>query len=380
MPLIDSVKLFFQEESSDKLYNAQIVEEDGLYSVSVQWGRRGRKLSEGNKALKVSLVAARKAFDKVIRQKKKKGYEEWTEAVKPAAVAPAMGQGSASRAGVHRRERIGTAAQLLNPVEESAVEGLLTDDAVIAQQKFDGKRVIVHIGDTMQAANRRGELTSLDPTIQAALSSLPTDTVIDGELVPDTNGPTYHVFDLLRDAGDDLTALPYTKRCARLSAVCAGLSAPIVQVRSATTTDEKRALLAYLQEHSAEGVVFKQADAPYTPDRPPSGGPQLKHKFVKTADVVITANAGNAYQMAVMDSGALRDIGKVFAGTTNESRALLDAALSAGESPIAEVRYLYATDADILFQPVFVRIRADKSAQECRLTQLVHTNRGVVAQ
>ena len=47
MSNLDSITLFFQEETSDKLYNAQIVEDDGVYSVSVQWGRRRRKLSEG---------------------------------------------------------------------------------------------------------------------------------------------------------------------------------------------------------------------------------------------------------------------------------------------------------------------------------------------
>ena len=379
MSNLDSITLFFQEETSDKLYNAQIVEVDGLYSVTVQWGRRGRKLSEGHKALRVPLEQAQKAFDKVIRQKKRKGYEVWTDTVKPAAVAPAQGLGSGSRAGIHRRVRLGGEAQLLNPIAASAVEGMLTDDGVLAQQKLDGKRVVVHVLDTVQAANRRGESTTLDPSISAALSHLPAGTILDGELVPGDDGPTYWVFDLLAHANDDLTTMTYAQRSARLASLGNSLTTPIALVGSATTTDEKRALLARLEKNHAEGIVFKHTAAPYTPGRPASGGTQLKHKFIKTADVIITANTGNAYQMAVMDGTTLREVGKVFAGTTNASRKQLDAALAAGTQPIAEVRYLYATETDILYQPVYARERSDKTAEECTLSQLVHTNRGVVA-
>ena len=58
--------------------------------------------------------------------------------------------------------------------------------------------------------------------------------------------------------------------------------------------------------------------------------------------------------MVVFDHGKRFDVGKVFAGTTNESRKELDALLAAGQAPVAEVKYLYAT-ADQLQQPAFVR-------------------------
>jgi bifunctional non-homologous end joining protein LigD len=67
----------------------------------------------------------------------------------------------------------------------------------------------------------------------------------------------------------------------------------------------------------------------------------------------------------------------VFAGTTNESRAELDERLAAGERPVAEVRYLYATDDEQLFQPVFIRLRDDKPANECLRSQLEKTRRDV---
>jgi ATP-dependent DNA ligase len=81
--------------------------------------------------------------------------------------------------------------------------------------------------------------------------------------------------------------------------------------------------------------------------------------------------------MAIFHAGKVREVGKVFAGTTNQSRKQIDELISSGERPVAEVQYLYATDDDILFQPVFVQLRDDKDPEECTLDQLVRTNREV---
>ncbi|MFT4975384.1 MAG: bifunctional non-homologous end joining protein LigD, partial [Myxococcota bacterium] len=235
-----------------------------------------------------------------------------------------------------------------------------------------------HIGDDVQAANRNGEETTLDDTIAAALKHAPAGTILDGEVVPESSGPVYRIFDLLADAGTGLLALPYTERYARLEVLCAGLAPPIVLVKTARTTKQKQALLSSLDQLSAEGIVFKQLDAPYTSGRPASGGAQLKFKLVKSADVFITENQGNAYQMAVYHNGKPQEVGKVFAGTSNETRRQLDDALIAKKRTVVEVRYLYATEADLLFQPVFVRIRSDKAPRQCVLSQLSRTNRDAV--
>ena len=141
---------------------------------------------------------------------------------------------------------------------------------------------------------------------------------------------------------------------------------------------KKRALYEKLRDARAEGIVFKDRHAPYQAGRPSSGGTQRKYKFIKSADVVLLSNAGNAYLMGVYQGETLVEVGKVFAGTTNEWRREIDALLGDGERPVAEVQYLYATDDEQLFQPVFVRLRADKEASSCVKTQLTRTNRGVV--
>ncbi|MFV8755559.1 WGR domain-containing protein [Nannocystaceae bacterium ST9] len=378
MKVVRAIKLFFQEGSSDKVYNATLFDEgDGTWSVEVEWGRRGAKLSRGKKANKVTLAAAEKAYAKLVREKTSKGYEEQTEVVQPAAVAPPEGQGSGSRAtGV--REKVGQAAQLLNPIEADDVPKLLADDRVIAQQKLDGNRVLIHVDESIRATNRAGQLTSVHASIVEALGSIPAGTVIDGELVPGDEGPTYWLFDILKIAGEDLRALGYVDRWQRLDAeIEPAIDHPIRILDYARGHAAKRALYDRLLAAKAEGIVFKQADAPYEAGRPSSGGRQLKHKFIKSADVVIVENAGNAYRMAVYAGEQLREVGKVFSGTTNESRAELDDRLAAGEQVVAEVRYLYATDDEQLYQPVFIRLRDDKPPRDCLLAQLEKTRRDV---
>lgn len=378
MQIVRSIKLFFQEGSSDKVYHATLIaEDDGSHSVEVEWGRRGARLSRGRKANKVTLDKAEKAYDKLVREKTSKGYEAQTETVQPAAVAPPEGQGSGSKAtGV--REKVGVAAQLLNPIDEDELPGLLADERVVAQQKLDGNRVLVHVEDEVVATNRAGQRTTLHTSIVAALEWVPRGSIVDGEVVSGDAGPTYWLFDVLRIAGEDLRELGYVERWQRLDAEVEPVVAhPIRILDYARGHTEKRDLYARLRAAKAEGIVFKHADAPYEAGRPSSGGKQLKHKFVKTADVLLTENAGNAYRMAVYAGKSLQDVGKVFSGTTNEIREELDERLAAGEPVVAEVRYLYATDDEQLYQPVFVRLRSDKRPRDCTLAQLEKTRRDV---
>jgi bifunctional non-homologous end joining protein LigD len=370
--VIKRVELFFQEGNSDKVYNASIVETaPGTYTVAVEWGRRGSALNKGNKAVGVSLEQAEKVYARLVREKTGKGYQEITGAVKPAAVAPPEGQGSGSKV-QGRRKRTGVSAQLLEAIEESDLERHMKDDLMIAQQKIDGIRVLVHIAEQIIATNRSGEHTQIDRRILEGLSGMPHGTILDGEVI----GGEYWLYDVLRIGDEDIRPIGYLDRWSRLEGdLEPGFAGPI-HVLPIAEGRRKRSLFDRIVEERAEGIVFKHARAPYKAGR---GSTQLKYKLTKSADVVLLSNAGNAYQMAVYDGKTLRDVGKVFAGTTNETRALIDRLLSRGEKPVAEVRYLYATDDDNLFQPVFVGLRDDKKATECTRAQLIRTARGIIA-
>jgi bifunctional non-homologous end joining protein LigD len=208
---------------------------------------------------------------------------------------------------------------------------------------------------------------------------LPLGTIVDGEVVAHAEGHVYWLFDVIRIGDREVTSLGYFERWELLDGELEpGLSGRVRVLPIAAGHAQKKALHDRLLAAKAEGIVFKDRNAPYTSGRPASGGTQRKHKFIKSADVVLLSNAGNAYQMAVYDRGKLLEVGKVFAGTTNESRRTIDGLLGDGERPVAEVRYLYATDDDQLFQPVFVRLRGDKDPNECLRTQLKKTSREAV--
>ena len=371
---VKSIELFFQEGSSDKVYNAQIVKDGDAYTVSCQWGRRGASLQEGSKAVRVPLAQAQKKFDSLVREKTGKGYQAITTEQQPAAVAPPEGQGSGSKV-TGKRARVGVKAQLAEAIDdESGLVKFLANDDIVAQQKLDGERVLVHVNaEELLVTNREGQKKSLDVSQFAGLTYLPHGTIVDGELL----GGQYWMFDVLAFAGEDVKQRGYLERYEILDGeVEPALTGDMRVLPVAIGKMAKQKLHDNLRAANAEGLIFKEREAPYTPGA--RGAAMRKFKFLKSADVVILENAGNAYLMAVYDGKKLFEIGKVFAGTTNASRKSLDAALARGERPVCEVRYLYATDGHQLFQPVFVNARDDKAAKECLRTQLVTTSRVVV--
>ncbi len=267
MKLVRTTALFFQEGTSDKLYNASLCEEDdGTFSVEVEWGRRGAALNKGKKAIKVSRAAADKVIDRLVREKTNKGYEEIATDKQPAAVAPPEGEGSGSRATGIRR-RVGVGAQLLNAVDIPAAAALLDDTRHIAQQKLDGVRVLVHVvrgGEGSFATNREGQLTTVAESVLEGLSDLPHGTIVDGEVLTLDGAATYVLFDVLQIGAEDVRALGYRARWQRLDEELEpGLSGPVRVLEYARTPKEKRALHDRLAAARAEGIVFKQGDAPY---------------------------------------------------------------------------------------------------------------------
>jgi len=371
---IKSVRLFFQEGTSDKVYNATLLEDGGAYSVHVAWGRRGGALQEGHKAVRVSRAQAERTFDKLVREKRNKGYEEVSATVQPATVAPPVGQGSGSKAPAAgtRRAKVGHAAQLLTAIDDDDLDRFMADNAMVAQQKLDGVRVIVHVGDTLLATNRAGQPTQMARGALDGLAYIPKGTILDGEVL----GTAYWLFDVLQLAGDDVRNRGYLERWQLLDEELEpALTGDARILPLARGPRAKRTLHDKLRRAGCEGIVFKDRDAPYAHGRVTT---QRKYKFIKSADVIIVENVGNAYRMVVYDGRKLCEVGRVFAGTTNASRQDLDARLASGASVVAEVRYLYATDDHQLFQPVFVCIRDDKVASACVRAQLVRAGRDVI--
>jgi len=75
--IVKNVSLFFREGTSDKQYNIHIIETDKGHLVHGFNGRRGGTLKVQNKTLiPVSLGAAQQIFDKLYKDKTRKGYTE----------------------------------------------------------------------------------------------------------------------------------------------------------------------------------------------------------------------------------------------------------------------------------------------------------------
>ena len=119
--------------------------------------------------------------------------------------------------------------------------------------------------------------------IRQAVSELPVDVFLDGEVV----GETYHVFDLLEVKGHDIRQKAYLSRYSGLLTLIPLDNDALLWVSTSIHTDDKVATYEELRHTNREGVVFKEIDAPFSPGRPNSGGSQLKFKFVETASFVV---------------------------------------------------------------------------------------------
>ena len=76
MKIKNKTTLLFQEGTSDKIYNAWLSGEEGLWNVNFSYGRRGSQLTDGSKTKEpVSHPEALNILSSLIRSKTTKGYQ-----------------------------------------------------------------------------------------------------------------------------------------------------------------------------------------------------------------------------------------------------------------------------------------------------------------
>ncbi|HEY6107523.1 MAG TPA: DNA ligase D, partial [Gemmatimonadales bacterium] len=285
--------------------------------------------------------------------------------------------------------------------------------------KLDGYRMrIAREGGKARLITRNGnDYTAAFPELERAVRALPCEgLVMDGELVildeqgrpsfqrlqnrarvgraPDIrhaaveNPATVYVFDLMALEGFDLRPLPLVKRKAMLKKLL-----PEAGPLRFSEHFEKDGEALYDQAVGLglEGIVAKKADAPYTSGR---SDLWLKVRADKTGDFVVvgyTEPRGSRGGFGALHLGAYRDgklgyIGRAGSGfsakqlkevSADLERLRLDKPPFAGPVPaeresrwvkpelVAEVRYKEITGDGLLRQPVFLRFRDDKKAEEC---------------
>lgn len=348
MTIIQSTTLYYRQGNSDKVYQAAIEPKGDGHIVTFAYGRRVHTLKAGTKTPQpVTQEKAAGIYNKLVASKLSKGYTPGPDG-SPYAGSPAQERDTGIR------------CQLLNPVDKSEVPRLLADTRHCLQEKHDGRRMLVRKDGkgTVTGINRRGLEVALPGTIAAAASKLPGLFLIDGEAV----GDTLHAFDLLEVKGVDLRQRAYLDRFAGLLR----LLDPEGRIRPVSTIldpADKQAMFQTLRQTGAEGMVFKNIDAAFSPSRPASGGTQLKFKFVETASFMVTAhNAKRSVALALLDEGIEVPAGNV---TIPPNHAIPQM------GTVIEVRYLYAhRQSGSIYQPVYLGERSDIPLEECTVDQL----------
>jgi ATP-dependent DNA ligase len=289
------------------------------------------------------------------------------------------------------------------------------------EPKFDGFRTIIfRDGDEVQLQSRNGRpMNRYFPDVVEQVLELPHDRlVLDGEMIVvvddvqefDLLSQRIHpaasrverlreetpaglvAFDLLAEGDEVLCALPYEERRERLAAVVADpvQLTPMV----ADTADAGQWLTG-----TSEGVIAKQADAPY---RPGERKGMVKIKRVRTADCVVAAfrfgkeegTLGSLILGLYDDDGQLHIVGHTSGFKAKEKRELLgklepyrtgergsgepsrwkseDELVWEGLRPelVVEVAFDHITGQRIRHGAKLLRWREDKDPAECHISQL----------
>jgi len=354
----DFHNLYYNEGSSDKVYNIQLAEVSGsdplLAVVNFAYGRRGTAYTTGTKTPKpIAADKARTIYNKLLKEKLGKGYN-----------IDLKSDGSGvSTGGPSTKESVGFLPQLLNDCSEEDVERLINDHSYCMQEKYDGENrmIIQYKGQDAFGGNKKGEKTTLtDQVIDAAkYAALGWRFVLNGEDM----GSHIMIFDYI-PSDDNMSNKPYIDRYKMLSDNFNFDDRVLRLAPTAWSTEEKRAMFEDIKSRNGEGVVFKKILALHAQGRPSSGGPQLKFKFYATASVIVSGiNEGKrSVEVSVINyDGGILPVGNVTVYPNQEIPEV---------NSVIEVRYLYWYPGGSLYQPVFLKVRNDVDMAECFIGQL----------
>jgi bifunctional non-homologous end joining protein LigD len=346
---MEQTTLYYRQGSSDKVYQASIVPQDGGHVVQFSYGRRGTTLQTGAKTqAPVPLDEARRIFENLVKEKTAKGYTPGED-------------GTPYQHTDKVKQATGIQCQLLNPIDEDEAEKLIADANYWMQEKCDGRRMLVRKqGRQVTGINRLGLAVALPEAFAKCCSICPADFILDGEAI----GETLCAFDVLQIGDDDLRSSPYGARHSRLQKLVASFQHPLIHlVETQFSVFEKAETFDLLKADGHEGVVFKHIDAPYRAGRPASGGSQLKFKFCETASFIVgKINAKRSVSLLLFAGDRIGPAGNVTIPPNHEIPQT---------EQVIECRYLYAfRESGCIFQPVYRGIRDDIRAEECTTAQL----------
>ena len=285
----------------------------------------------------------------------------------------------------------------------------------VFEMKYDGYRCQAAIaGDQVQLFTRTGkDWTEQFAAIVPPLSRITKGSaLIDGELCAfdakgrtdfstlkdhlSNGGPlTFFAFDLLEKDGSDLTGLKLTERKTKLEALLGKIDGSSLVQFSAHVTGNGQKVFDAIAREGHEGIIAKQADAPYRGDRNRSW---LKIKAAHRQEFIIAGWSPSAKKrsfasllLGTWDNGKLTYRGRVGTGFTVDQADALQAQLDSRirkSSPfvevpkaivrtahwvtpelVAEIGYAEFTPDGILRHPSFLGLREDKPAGDVGLEE-----------
>lgn len=331
--------------------------------VTAQWGRIGTAGQAKSHTLPTDSEAI-DWMDKQAHAKRMKGYRDNGSPAPVAGGAPAP---TPAPEPVKRKPTVG--AMLAEPMDFDNIGALIVNDEWVIEQKLDGHRLLLQgTGSGVKPLNRNGQpyaAKNLPDGLRTMV--LPDGVILDGELL-DLAGLEFWAFDFRLVDGSMDTAPLDMRRDLLLRAVDR-MSLKVHVLKQAVGTDAKQRLVEQAITSHAEGVVCKRVSAPYKGRRDQAW---RKVKFMSTCEVIVVGvrdDGKDSAKLALVDAdGMLVEVGRVSLIGREE--------VAPGD--VIEVRFLYATDDNRLYQPVMVRRRTDKDPLACTMDQLRFTDRRIV--
>ena len=210
----------------------------------------------------------------------------------------------------------------IEPMAATLTQERFTGSEWIFERKLDGIRLLAFKKGPEIRLLSRNRLPQNLPAIAEAIASLPVhDVILDGEVTWGTQKVAYHVFDIMRLDGRDVTSLPLDARRALLSQL--PLRPPFQRVPSLDDPEPwERAC-----REGWEGVVAKRRDSTYEHRRSPHW---LKMKCEASQELVVggfTDPQGTRVGLGALLVGYFERDDFVFAGkigTGFDTKLLLD--------------------------------------------------------
>jgi len=364
---VNIIRLECKTSGHNKFYEIWLEEpQSNQWKVMFQYGAIGNSPLQGTKTqTPVQRYEADNIYQRLMNEKLAKGY------VKVGGSAPA------SYTNVPAKKTAPTSSyagkylppMLLTAADETMLGKFLKDEDWVAQQKMNGKRVVIECHNGIVVGyNRKNQECPIPTGVAKEMKGL-GNLLLDGEMVKDV----FHVFDALVLADKPIVGFSYEKRCDKLVDFFLNNTSDYVQrVPHSCGFKDKKKLVDELMKNNEEGVVFKRIDAAYSPGKIENLAKAIavKIKFYREDSFqIISWNQKSSIEIGAYDkNGNLVSVGNVTVPAKYADQIV--------EGYVVRVRYLYATKANQLFQPVLCPdedgdvVQSDLLKMDCKLSKL----------